>query len=417
MRPRLHVLRHRAFRNLWLAQSTSVIGDRIVLVALALFVTDLTGSATKVGLVLGAATLPFVAFLLVGGVWADRLPRARLMLATDLVRATLHGTLAALILLDAVELWHLLVIEALFGTAEAFFRPAYTGLLPRTVPAPEIQPALALSTMTANVAEFAGPALATGLVLGLGAGWAFAVDAATFVVSAFFLTRVRVADEPRTVRRRTMLAELADGYREVRSRDWLWVTIAVFSFALFAGLGPYFVLGPTIAEDLYGEPGVFGLITAVFGAGAIAGGLAGLRWRPLHPMRAAYFALAGWPALLIAFALGAPIAGLVAVALAMGAGFALFDVWWHTALGERIPGDALSRVSAFDWMGSLAFLPLGYITAGPLADAFGATTVMLAGGIVTAVAIVLGLLPRDTRSLRRIDHEPVPAVPGPRVMP
>jgi MFS family permease len=139
MRAYLRVLEGPAFRNLWLAQTTSVVGDRLVIVALALFVTDLTGSATDVGLVLGAQTLPFVVFLLIGGVWADRLPRARLMIATDVVRAGLHALLAALIFTDVVEIWHLVAIEALFGTAEAFFRPAYTGLLPRTVPESEIQ--------------------------------------------------------------------------------------------------------------------------------------------------------------------------------------------------------------------------------------------------------------------------------------
>ena len=194
MREYLRVLRRPAFRNLWLAQTTSVVGDRLVIVALALFVTDLTGSATDVGLVLGAQTLPFVVFLLIGGVWADRLPRARLMIATDVVRAALHVLLAALIFTDVVEIWHLVVIEALFGTAEAFFRPAYTGLLPRTVPEPEIQEAQALSNMTNNLAELTGPALATALVLGVGAGWAFLFDAVTFVVSALFLTRVRVRE-------------------------------------------------------------------------------------------------------------------------------------------------------------------------------------------------------------------------------
>src|SRR5688500_17087189 len=173
MRAYFRVLERPAFRNLWLAQTTSVVGDRLVIVALALFVTDLTGSATDVGLVLGAQTLPFVVFLLIGGVWADRLPRARLMVATDVVRAALHVLLAALIFTDVVEIWHLVVIEALFGTAEAFFRPAYIGLLPRTIPEPEIQEAQALSNMTNNLAELTGPALATVLVLGVGAGWAF----------------------------------------------------------------------------------------------------------------------------------------------------------------------------------------------------------------------------------------------------
>lgn len=112
----------RDFRYLWLAQSASVIGDCIVLVALGLFVIDLTGSATDLGLVLAAQSVPLVAFLLIGGVWADRLPRHRLMIATDLVRFTLHAALAFLIFSGSVQVWYLIVIEALFGTAEAFFR-------------------------------------------------------------------------------------------------------------------------------------------------------------------------------------------------------------------------------------------------------------------------------------------------------
>src|SRR5271155_2089547 len=128
------VLRHRDFRFLWLAQSSSVIGDRIVTVALALFVIDLTGSATDLGLVLAAQVLPFVAFLLIGGVWADRLPRHRVMVATDLVRFALHALLAALIFAGTVAIWQLVVIEMLFRSAEAFFRPAANGLLPQTVP-------------------------------------------------------------------------------------------------------------------------------------------------------------------------------------------------------------------------------------------------------------------------------------------
>src|ERR1700693_6409611 len=171
------VLAHRDFRYLWIAQSSSVIGDSIVLVALALFVVQLTGSATDLGVVLAAQSLPLVAFLLIGGVWADRLPRHRVTLATDLVRFTLHALLAALIFTGSVRIWQVVVVEVLFGTAEAFFRPAANGLLPQTVPETEIQQATAVTTMSNNVAEFVGPALATALVLGAGAGWAFAVDA------------------------------------------------------------------------------------------------------------------------------------------------------------------------------------------------------------------------------------------------
>jgi len=154
------VLAHRDFRLFWLAQSTSVIGDNIVLVALALFVIERTGSATDLGYVLAAQTLPLVAFLLIGGVWADRLPRHRVMVATDLVRFALHALLAALIFLGRVSIWQLVVIEALFRSAEAFFRPAANGLLPQTVPEADIQPATAATNVSNNASEFVGPALA-----------------------------------------------------------------------------------------------------------------------------------------------------------------------------------------------------------------------------------------------------------------
>lgn len=140
-------------------------------------------------------------------------------MASGVARAGLHALLAALIFLETVEIWQIVLIEVLFGTAEAFFRPAYTGLLPLTVPPPEIQEAQALSNMTNNVAELAGPAIATALVLGLGAGWAFALDAATFVASAAFTARVRTHDEaPQVSGRRTLLAELREGFGHVRSR-------------------------------------------------------------------------------------------------------------------------------------------------------------------------------------------------------
>src|SRR5690242_17445682 len=125
----LGVLRHRSFRYLFLGQAASAVGDRVVVVALALFITQRTGSATDLGLVLGAQTLPLVALLLFGGVWADRLPRHRIMIVTDLSRAALHAAVAILIFSGAVRIWQIVAIEALFGAAQAFFQPAYSGLL------------------------------------------------------------------------------------------------------------------------------------------------------------------------------------------------------------------------------------------------------------------------------------------------
>jgi predicted MFS family arabinose efflux permease len=301
------------------------------------------------------------------------------------------------------------VIEALFGTAEAFFRPAYTGLLPQTVPVAEIQEAQAVTNMSNNLAELIGPALATALVLGVGAGWAFLFDAATFALSALLLTRVRVQAPP-TGDRRTLLAELAEGYRHVRSRSWLWVTVAVFAIAVPLGYAPLFVLGPTVAEQTYDSAALFGIVTTLFGVGAVAGALAGLRWRPRHPMRSAFLVIAAWPALLVAFGAAAPVPAVLVLAFGMGVGFALFDVLWNTAMAERIPAQALSRVSSYDWMGSLVLLPVGFLVAGPLAEATSAETVMVLGGVLTAAVLALGLIPRDTRTLHRIERTPAAAL-------
>ena len=404
----LRVLRHRDFRLLWLAGATSVIGDRLVTVALALFVIDLTGSASDLGIVLAARALPLVALLLIGGVWADRLPRHRLMVATDLARFALHALLAVLIVTDAVRIWHVVVIEVLFGTAEAFFRPAATGLLPQTVPEEEIQAANAVTGTSHNIAQFIGPALATALVLGVGAGAAFALDALTFLVSAGCLigVRPRVRGAHEVAARRGVLAEVREGFHEVRARTWVWATLAAFCVAVFTALAPWFVLGPVVAREHYGEIGVYGVMTAAVGVGTIAGSLVGIAWRPRRPMLLAFLCVLLWPSSALLYAAGAPLAVVIPATVAAGAGLALFDVWWLTALAQRIPPDKLSRVTSYDWMVSLGLLPLGYLLAGPLADALGAVPVLLGGSTIGLLALALGLVPRETRTLERIDEAP-----------
>jgi MFS family permease len=406
------VLRHRDFRMLWLAQSASVIGDNIVLVALALFIIERTGSATDLGLVLAAQALPLVAFLLIGGVWADRLPRQRVMIATDLVRFALHALLAVLIFSGRVAIWQLVVIEMLFRSAEAFFRPAANGLLPQTVPEEEIQPATAVTGMSNNVAEFAGPALATALVLGAGAGWAFALDAATFVVSAAFLSRVHPRERGNNPAAAAgaehvgVWTSIREGAREVRSRTWVWATLASFCIALFCGLASWFVLGPVVAREQYGHIAVYGYVEAAIGFGTIVGSLAGVGWRPRYPIRLGMIAMLLWPLSAILYAAGVTLVLVVPASVIGGAGFALFDVWWLTALAERIPPHALSRVTSYDWMVSLGLMPVGYAVMGPLAAQLGAVNVLLGGAVLAVVAFAAGLLPREMRMLERLGEGP-----------
>jgi MFS family permease len=396
MRP---LLRHRDFRLLFGGQLLSTVGDRIVIVALALYVTQI-GTPTDVGLVLGAATVPMIAFLLIGGVWADRLPRHRVMLVSDLVRAGLHGLLAALIFTGSVEIWHIVAIEACFGTAEAFFRPAQTGLTPQTVPEEDLQQAKAVMGAVETGSGLVGPALATVLVLGAGAGWAFLVDAATFVVSAALLARMRPrARGAAPAGRMPLLVELREGFDAVRARPWVWMTISGFSVGLLTAYAPLSVLGPTVADGEYGDVAVYGVLIAVQGAGTLLGSLLGFRWAPRHPLRTGLLGMLLWPTALASFALGAPLVVVYPLELLGGMAFALFIVWWETALARLVPPHLLSRVTSFDWLGSIALMPIGYVAAGPLGESLGAGPVLVGGAAIGLAALVAAQLANETRNL------------------
>jgi predicted MFS family arabinose efflux permease len=322
------------------------------------------------------------------------------MIVTDAARCVLHLLVAILIFTNAVEVWQLIITEALFGAAQAFFQPAYTGLLPQTVPEELIQDARALTESTTNVAALMGPALATALVLGVGAGEAFLFDAATFLVSALLLLRVRPRPRGEQVAAAPMWEELRSGWREVRSRTWVWVTIVVFTGAVLCIYAQWYALAPVIARDLYGSAGVFGVLESLAGAGAVCGAVVGLRWRPARPLRAGMLLVLAWPLQNGALALGAPVAVVIVFAFATGFTFSLLMIWWETALAQHIPAAALSRVSAWDWMGSLALMPVGFALAGPLAASLGARTVLGVGSVVGLLLLAAGLLPRATRQLR-----------------
>ena len=381
----------------------SVIGDALVIVAIGLFVTRRTGSAADVAFVLAAYAAPLVMFVLIGGVVADRLPRRVVMVTSDLARAALHGTLALLIATGTVRIWHMVAIGLLYGTAEAFFRPAYTGLVPQTVASDaDIQGAQALGGLSAELANFASPALATALVLGIGGGWAFGLDAATFLVSAALVSRVHARSRGEQKARESMLADLQEGWRAVRERPWVLWTIGCYCVALLTALAPFFVLGASVARHVYGTEAVYGLANAAFGVGTISGALIGSRWRPEYPMRVGSAVAVLWPISFTLFASGPSVAVLYPCMAVAGAGIGLFAVLWETALAQRIPPHLLSRVSAWDWMGSLALLPLGYILSGWLAQVIGGSRLLEIGGIIGSCALVLVLLPHSTRHLRRL---------------
>ncbi len=397
----LGALGERPFRLLWLGQTASRLGDGLIPVALAFAVLDLRGSARDLGLVLATYTVSEVVFILAGGVWADRLPRRLLMLGCDVVRAGAQVAIAVLVVTDSVSLWHFVLTATVMGTGSAFFRPASTGLVPQTVSADRLQQANALISLSRSSITVFGPALSGLLVVTAGAGWVFAVNAATFLASAVFLAFLRVPVEARTSGQ-TFVRELRDGFAEVRSRAWLAAGLGCFAVSN-VGIAAYFVLGPVVAERELGGAAAWGIALTGGAVGGVAGGMLALRFRPRYPLRWSFGI-----GLLFSLPLLALIPPAPVLALAVAGGLSVLSIelgnaLWATTLQEQIPERALSRVSAYDWMVSLVFMPVGFALAGPLAAGIGIdATLGLAAGLAIAANLTILALP-SVRDLPRRD--------------
>jgi MFS family permease len=394
------LVRRRDFRNVFIAQSVSVFGDGITPVALTFAVLDLTGSGTDLGLVLAAQSVPLVALALVGGVWADRLPRGAIMVASDLIRAAVQLTAAVLLLTGAAQIWQLALLAACHGAAEAFFRPAAGAILPQIVPPARLQQANALMGMSDNFGWMVGPAVAGVLVAVIGPGGAIAIDGATFLVSAAFLATLRVPAVVKTEAVRGFFAELRAGWREVKSRTWLWVMLLRVCLVLCIVIAPFQILGPLgLREEGYGAA-AWGWLQAVFSAGMIIGMAIAMRYRPKRPMITV--TLTGSTAVAAPFALaifGDPWV-LGGVYILRGVAVGVLVAVWNTTLQTQIAKESLGRVTAWDWMASLALWPLGLAVAGPLAEQFGVTTMCWVTGGLGLLAAFWVLLVKDVWRLR-----------------
>jgi MFS family permease len=382
----LEPLRERDFRLLFLGQAVSWLGTGMVGVALAFAVLDVTRSVSDLGYVFAARSLPMVVFLLAGGVFADRLPRRGVMIAADVVRLASQGLLAGLLIGGVARLWEIVVLVTIGGAATAFFNPAVTGLVAQVVSPGRLQQANALRSVSASLGGVLGPALAGALVATVGAGYALAVDAATFAVSAGFLARLRLPPDER-LPAQAILHDLAEGWREFKSRTWLLTANVEAALANALVLAPYTVLGPVVSKRSLGGAGAWALISAAFGAGSILGGVVALRYRPRRPLLVG-LALTIFDAPLLALlALHVHAVAIAAFALLGGASLTLLNTLWETTIQEQVPARFLSRITAYDLFTSVGAYPLGLALAGVLAAHVLGVAGMLWLGAGTAVVL------------------------------
>jgi MFS family permease len=380
-------LRHRDFRQLFIGQAVSAIGDQIFPIAVTVQVLDNGGSVGDLGLVLAARTAALVLFALLGGVWADRLPRVRVLIGADALR--LVAVLAlVLVITGTTSIAVLAALVFVVGAGEAFFRPAFGALIPSVLPAQELNAGNALSGATFHLSAIVGPGLAGILVATTGPRGALLVDAATFAFSLAMLLRVREPGRELRPRQRVH-TEMAEGLAAVRARPWVAAVLLMAMLQLLLVLPASSVLLPKLIKDTGAETASYGYVLALGAVGGLIGAVVAGHVRPRLPGLVSLVALLPFALEPLVLLLDAPVWALTLGWFGASLGLGPFLVYWETALQQDIPPALLARVISVDWMCSFALMPLGLALVGPAVGTFGRDTVLV---VALAAAIVPPLL-------------------------
>lgn len=407
--------RHRDFRLLWGGMCVSLLGDGVFLVAIAWQAYELSNAPTALSLVGIAMTVPTIAFLLIGGVVSDRIDRRKVMLAADLGRGLLVGVLAVLSLTGALELWHMVALVAGYGAAAAFFGPAFDAITPEVLPAEELAQANALDQLVRPAAlRLAGPAVGGLLIEAVGVGAAFALDAASFAVSAAAVLAMKRRPRAPSAERVSVAGDIRAGFAYIRGHVWLWATFASAAIAYLLFMGPVEVLLPFLVKnDLHGSAADLGLIFAAGGIGSVLCAVV-LGQRGL-PRRDITFMYVTWTLATIAVA-GYGLAGavwqLMLVSVAFNALETAGTIVWATAKQHHVPPELLGRVSSLDWLISIGLLPLSFALTGPVSSAVGVQATLIGAGALGALVTFGALLLPGMRAVEGLASRPV-AEPAP----
>jgi MFS family permease len=400
-------LRSAAFRWYFASRVANTLGTSMALVALTFAVLDLTGSASAVGQVLAARTIPMVLLLLFGGVLADRLPRSLVLQLSNTLSALTQGAVAALVLTGTADLWMILCLEAANGAVSAVSMPAMQAIVPSLVPRSGLQQANALLSMSRAGLAVLGPSLGAGLVVTVGAGWAIAADACLWLVAALLLLPVKLPPLAPRSGETGFVRELRDGWTVFAGTTWLWVVAVAFTVINAVHIGAFYTLGPALAERTIGKDG-WGLVLSGEALGFLLMTVVLLRVRIRRPLLVGMLgvSLLGGP--LAVLATWPHVGLLVVCAVVAGAGVELFALSWSLAMQENIEPHRLSRAYSYDSLGSFAAMPVGQLLYGPLGETFGYRDVLLASAFVILAAALLPLGSRSVRTLERsASPEPV----------
>jgi MFS family permease len=392
-------LASRPYRLMWLGSTTSALGDAVVQIAFVFAILHIGGTASDIGVIAAVQTVTRIAFLLVGGVWADRLRRQYVMLAADAVRGVVQAIVAALLLTGHVHVWEIGVGAALYGAATSFFGPASTALIPETVPVEQLQQANSLLGLPQSFFTVGGPAAGGVLIAVFGPGWLFAADAASFFVSLACLALLRVPPRPLSAPG-SFSADLAAGWHELAIRPWYWINLLAHACGNFA-LPAFLVLGPVIAARSLGGASAWGAISASWGAGAVAGGFFVLRVKPRRPLVVADLLVTTMALPMLALAFSHAVVLIMTAQVVYGFGLVASNSLWASTMQVLIPDEARARVGSYDLLVSLAIMPVGYALAGPLSSSVGFSSTLVAAAAIDVIPCALVVLVPGIRGVHR----------------
>lgn len=399
-------LRERGFAWYYAGRLVSLAGSMMAPIALAFAVLGITdNSASALGYVLAARTTPLVLFLLYGGVLADRLSRAVVIQASNVLAGLTQAVVAYLFISGTADLWMVIVLEAINGTVSAFAFPAMNSIVPQLAPRTHLRQANALLSFSRGGMSIIGPAVAALLVETAGAGWAIGIDAATWLMAAGCMSRVRLPARDRSGEATNgMLRELREGWAVFAGTTWLWVVVLAFGALNAILAGAWLTLGPAVADGTFGAAG-WGTILSAESFGLLLMTIVMLRVGFRFPLRAGMLGMCCMSVPMLILGVHPSVVPLTVAAFVSGAGLEVFSIGWSLAMQEHIAEEMLSRAYSYDALGSFVAMPVGQVVYGPLGQALGYRPVLIVSAVVFLGVCLLTL---TSRAVRRLERVPAP---------
>ena len=398
--PRLLVpLRHRDFRLLWTGQTISSFGDNVQNVAMPFQLLALGATPLQLGIAVAIDTAASIAFLLVGGAIADRVPRRTLIIASDVLGGCVVGIVALLSATGQLRIEHVYVAAVALGAADAFLRPAYTAIIADLVPADVLRAGNAARLLGRSLARIAGPTVGGLAVAFGGPALAFGINALTFVFS--FATLMLATPVRRILASTTsLIRDIREGFGYVFSVRWIWTTITYFMLVNVAYVGQSGVMTPLLVRDvLSGNAETFGVLISAYGVGTIVASVVVAQLTIRRPGRLLFaFELL---AAICVLAIGlVPILPAVVVFMALtGVGLASSTVIWEAMLQRHVPENLLGRVASIDLLGNSLINPIGPLAAAALVGSIGAAGAFAVAGAYAVAFASIGLVVSPVRRM------------------